>query len=607
MEENESFIEQNIPVLDFYSFILENAINNSDIKSEKVLTKERIKAYISSFLKTNQISSTVDCRTIESGQLNSLTDESLETLFTQCLDEGDFGNLKKSFVSDAISTLEILKQFVKGKQIEPISDKLEIAIVLRLFYEVYRRVVTLVRNSDNLKSYLSGLKALDSLQFPFTTDDFNVLSAQYHILISIEKGVERLNLYEYLDVEDIQKYYIHFPVSSQISKEIDKMTELSPALPELEEKIKKLKSNYHSFEVIAVFINPTFIQDILSMICPTDTFKEGIKKIIVDWQNEISHQKKLFEEFFSKKLEEIKAKKIDFSENILNIVNNIIPMIDEKKSEQEMIKQMSHVFIQSYQQTINNYRLETDLKMEQLKEIIEKKKEYCSTDKINYIKNQFNELNNTKIDFEKLFFENHFQKNPINYLFLIFLSYKQNNINFLQKILKSPYENELLRNYARDLLYQKLEDNRDKMNPDKADKTKSVYRDYFTLLTHEKENLKYKKEVLKYLIQIITQDKMAPYESFYSEMIDVFLGEIHKILDTNLFSKKINEKTLKPIEEDNLNLSIFFIKENLFSKMIDRLEEQGPSKEALKRKIDLRFRNEYNNIEEKYHKMENKL
>ncbi|MDH4129416.1 MAG: hypothetical protein OEV44_11705 [Spirochaetota bacterium] len=597
-------ISRSISAFDFFSYLLEGAARSriSDSDSDKLLTEERIQAYISAFLDSNDISLTEDCNNFDSERLEALTNESFDELFKKCFGDGTSEGFRTSFLEEAKNLIEALNEFDKGKKIESKSDKLEISILLRMFIETYRRVVMAIGNAETAKSYLSRIKMVNALNFPSNADDFNALSTQHRVLTTIEKSIERLKIPEYSSGNDIQKYCVQFPFLNNVSEDINKIADLALPYPETEIKVKELSNQYRTFDTVGVFTNIAFIKDLTNAICPNDRFKEGIKNILVDWQNEGNSKKKAYDEFLAKKLDDIRAKKLNHNEHVIGIIGHIIIMIEDNKKIDEIISVISKIFIRVYKNIANDYYIETDKKIKQLNEISENKKDFCSEEKIKKLKQQFIDLADSNLDLDKLFFENHFQINPINYLFLIYIGYKRNEINFLQKILKSHYENFILRNYTRDLIYKKMEDNKNVVNPDKADKTKSVFREYFLVLTNDKEKLTYKKDVLKYLINAITQNQPPPYETFFSDMTDIFLSVIHKILDISIFKKKSGDKQLTSIENDNYELSTYFIDENMFSIMLDRLEESGPLKEPIKRKIELRFKNEYKNIEEKYHK-----
>ncbi len=611
-EENVSRISRPIAVFDFFELVLEQAVTIvlSGKDSIKPLTEQRITTYLTQFLQTNNISLQEECRAVEN-MLDSLLDESFDQLANNVFDKDELFSIevfKNHFISEAKSILAQLKEFDTDKPIEHNKDNFKAYLMLRLFHEIYRTMVVMVNGADSLRLYLSKIRFLNALNIPTTIEEYSDLYNRHHVLVAVEKGIARLGLNEAVDLDDVSKYYVHFPITSHIYSEIKQLADTGLPLSGIEKEIKKILGKYRSFEVIEIFTHTAYIMDLISLISKNDFYRNGFKEILQEWQKLISVKKKMLNEFIAETLAELKAKNMGMSESIFNITTFMVSMIADNMDEKEISASIGRIFVSMYDNLVKDYHIETNEKMRQLREVLETKDQYCSIEKIQDIKKQYSELANKKIDIQKLFSENFFQISPINYIFLVYLAFKKNDIAFFQNLLiKSPNENRLLRNYAKDMIYKRIEINSTTTNPDKEEKVKSIYRDYFSVISNDKEKLDYRKETLLTLIYLVSQTQPSPYKTFYSEMTDVLLSELSKVLNVNLFHKRSSGKNLKSNEEDNIRLASYIIEENIYKFLMQMLEKGGAAKEPIKRKIELRFSNEYKNIVDKYHRMEMKL
>ncbi len=599
-----------IIIFDFFAITYESVVKKSSQNSDqyKLLTEERIKTYVVDFLKSNHIPLAEDCRTLSKEEIDSLTEDSFKDLYYKTFGEGDSSDFKQALIDELNKLLDIINNYDNNKQInEDGFESLIKRIVLRLLYDIYRKIAEVIDNYDLTKSYIYGIKMLNTLRVPANFEEYSGLYQQFHILGLIEKSIEKINIPEFIPKMDINKYLIKFPSIYDLNQEIQEVISQSFPIPEAEKKLLEIKSKYFVYDIAAAFANPMHISEIVNLICPSETYKENFKTLITEYQKDISTKKRIFEDFFEEKIEDLRAKKLNFGENILPILSFIINSLDEKKKDEDVIKQIGLVFSIMYKKVVQDYRIETESKMDQLEELKKYKENFCNPTLYNEFKKQYHELSTQKIDYNKVFFENHYEKKPLNYLFIIYLAYKLDDLNFIQKVLKSYFENRLLRNYARDLIYRKLEDYKNTTSIKNIDKLKNIYREYFTAISNDKERVEYKKEVLKYLVNVITQKKQPPYDQFYSEMADVFLAEINKILDVTLINRKATGKVLKSNEEKNLQVILYLINENLYNKLVGKLDENDTAKEQISRKIDLRFTNEYKRLEERYSKYSKKL
>ncbi len=598
-----------ILVYDIFAIILEgNILARLDKRrQDEGLSSDFIKPYVRSLLKDNNLSGTDDARALKSEQIDSMQFDGIQEIFTDLLSENDAESFTGGFKSEIHSLLKLIHKFDEGKYLEKTSEKKEIALILRLCYEVYRRVMEEAESKGDPKSYLLGLKVADSLNIPTNTLEYQNIAQNHHVFISIEKALERLSLPQIIDPSEMLKYYIYFPNFQELKIDIKNLVNMGLSIPETESRINEFYGQYYSFDVMETFTAPVYSRDLLWVLCPNDLYRPSIKKILDFLQTEIDIRKKAFKKFIDQEIKELKIKALGFGENVLGVIGLLIIMLDENKDGQFIVGQVTHVFVKIYQKIVNNVHLDVDDKMNQLKELVEKKKEYCSSSMINTLKGEYQDLVNEKIDLHKLFFENHFQRKPVKYLFLIYIAYKHNDTTFLQEVMQGVDENRVLRNYSRDLLFRKLSELDAIASIEKIKSIKAAYRNYFNLITSDKESSEYQKEVLLYLLKMMTETQTSPYKHFFTDMSDVFLGEIHKLLDIEVFNRKTLGKIQRSGDEAKIKLSAFFIEGNYYKKLKENLEHQGPDKEEIKRKIELRFDNDYKTIEERFYKLRRKL
>ncbi len=599
------------PILlyDFFAVILENNIlaRLGKRRQEEGLAIEILKPYVRSLLKGNNLNATDDARILKPEQIESIQFDCIEEIFTDIVDEKDRQSFTEGFITEAYNLSGLIHRFDEGKHLETASEKKEIALILRLCYEIYRRVMEEAESKGDPKSYLLGLKIVSNLNFPTNTLEYQSIAQNHHVLISIEKALERLSLPQIINPAEMFKYYIYFPNFEDLKIDIKNLVNMGLPIPETESRIADFYGEYYSFDVMETFTAQVYSRDLLWVLCPNDLYRPTIKKILDFLQTDIGSRKKAFKKFIDQQIKELKIKVLDFGESVLGVIGFFIVMLDENKDSQFIVGQLSKVFVKIYQKIVDNFHLDVDEKMDQLKELVDRKKEYCSSNMINTLKGEYEALVNKKIDYHKLFFENHYQRKPVKYLFLIYRAYKSDDITFLQDVMRSEGENRLLRNYSRDLLYKKLGELDNITSVEKIKNIKAAYRAYFKLMTDEQESFDYQKEILVYLITMITETQIQPYEHFFNDLSDVFLAEIHKILDLDVLHRKAGGKHLRLGDEGKIELSSFFIEGEYYKKLKEDLGRQGPSKEEIKRKIELRFDNEYKTIEDRFYKLRGKL
>ncbi|GMT49762.1 MAG: hypothetical protein IEMM0008_1301 [bacterium] len=598
-----------ILVYDFFAVILENNIlaRLGKRRQEEGLTSEILKPYVRSLLKGNNLNATEDARNLKPEQIEAIQFDCIEEIFTDLVNEKDRQPFTEGFISEAYNLSGLIHRFDEGKHLEAASEKKEIALILRLCYEIYRRVMEEAESKGDPKRYLLGLKIVSGLNIPTNTLEYQNMAQSHHVLISIEKALERLPLPQIINPAEMFKYYIYFPNFEELKKDIKSLVNMGLPVPETESRIADFYGQYYSFDVVETFTAPVYSRDILWLLCPNDLYRPTIKRILDFLHADIGSRKKAFKKFIDQQIKELKIKVLDFGENVLGVIGFFIVMLDENKDGQFIVGHMSKVFVKTYQNIVNNLHLDIDEKMDQLKELVDRKKEYCSSNMVNTLKEEYQDLVSQKIDHHKLFFENHYQKKPVKYLFLIYRAYKTNNITFMQEVIHAEDENRLLRNYSRDLLFKKLGELDNITSMEKIRSIKATYRGYFKLMTSEKESFDYQREILLYLLKTMTETQTFPYEHFLMDMSDVFLAEIRKVLDLDVFNKKVGGKHLRRGDEAKIALSSFFIEGEYYNKLKEDLERQGPSKEEIKRKIELRFGNEYKTIEDKFYKLRKKL
>ncbi len=599
-----------IPIYEFTKIILENVSNKLLIN--KIIKKEysdnKLNIRITEFLLYNKLPIDKDVREININ-LDSLNNDYLNKFYNDSFEEKDnvdIEDFKTSFILEFRLLLSNINDFEKTSGYELGIKKLEIAIMLRLFDELQRQVFQIIITSSNLKTYLNSLKLARALRIPKSLEDYYNLAKQYHIINSIEKAIERINL-RYIDENKITKFYVYPPNHNDILSNLKLITNMDIPCTKMEENLRDLAKSYCSFEVIKVFTNNIYMFDLLNAVCKNDLYKDGLKSLLIEWQESMSQKQKLFNEFIKEMIEKLWYKRLDINEHTVGIIGFIIFMIDEGKDPKEIDQQVNNILVKIYEDIAKNKSIENKLKVRKLKEISTIRESYGNIKAVIEFQQIYKELISSKVDVDRHFFENYYQKKPIKYMFLIFFAYKLNDISFFKKLLLKSYnENRVLRNYARDLLYKKIEDNKRHFNANRAELTKSIFRDYFSIISNDKESISYRKEVLQYLINIIIRPSIPPYEAFYSDLTDVFLFEVKKFLDTNLFNKVITGKQLKPFDERKLEISKYFMADQLLPKMLKELTKQR-NKDIYLRKIKLRFGNEYKAIEDKYYKMENKV
>ncbi len=598
-----------ILVYDIFAIILENSIlaRLDKRRQDEGLSSDFIKPYVRSLLKDNDLSGTDDVRVLKSEQIDSMHFDAIQEIFTDLLEESDFEPFTGGFKSEIHSLLNLIHKFDEGKHLETTSEKKEIALILRLCYEIYRRVMEEAESKGDPKSYLMGLKVADSLNIPTNTLEYQNAAQNHHVLISIERALERLLLPQIIDPSEMLKYYIYFPNFQDLKIDIKNLVNMGLSIPETESRIAEFYGQYYSFDVMEIFTAPVFSRDLLWALCPNDLYRPSIKKILDFLHGEIDVRKKAFKKFIDQEIKELKIKVLGFGENVLGVIGLLIIMLDENKDGQFIVGQVTNVFVKIYQKIVNNVHLDVDEKMEQLKELVDKKKEYCSSNMINTLKGEYQDLAKEKMDLHKLFFENHYQRKPVKYLFLIYIAYKNNDTAFLLEVMQGEGENRVLRNYSRDLLFKKLSELDTITSIEKIASIKGAYRNYFKLMTSDKESFDYQKEILLYLLKMMTETQVSPYKHFFTDMSDVFLREIHKVLDIEVFNRKVGGKLQRSGDEAKIKLSAFFIEGNYYKKLKENLERQGPAKEEIKRKIELRFDNDYKTIEERFYKLRRKL
>lgn len=601
---------RSIVMRDFIAFVLDGIlqVRKATDMDEHLFSPERIDNYAMILLKKNKIQSTMDIRGYTTEQYREkISDESIKEIYLIVFESEDYEDFRDSFFSELNNTFGLIDQFAGGKEVEASLKNQGIAIMLRLIFEFYRRVMEIIDNKEDTKSYIFGLKVANSLNVPVTYEEYEENSKKYHIFFTIQKQIEHLNIPENLQDSETMMYCIYFPMYQKIEKEVELFLDMGFTGNELEDRIRGLKDKYLSFEIVNYFTNLSNQLELVRALCPNDIYRENIKIVLSNWAEEIEPKRKAFHEFIEEKIEELKKKKLKFGDNVLSVILSMFSMIDDRKGDDEVSDKIGKVFVRIYQNILNNYHLEVDDKMTKLDEISKIKKEICSIAKVSEIKNTFRSLSEKTVNIEKLFLENYFQKKPINYLLILFIAYKKSNYDFLKKVVTDKTENRLLRNFSRDLMYKRLQEGSVKNNPESFKRSKDIFREFFDLIHSDSELLEYKKEMLNYLIKLVSQNSKAPYENFYNEITDIFISTSNRIMDPALFTKKLNGKILKANEKDNLELCAYYIQNELYNKMITQLEKAGQAKEAIKRKIDLRFGNDYKAVESKFYRMEKKL
>ncbi|MDH5681207.1 MAG: hypothetical protein OEZ36_06455, partial [Spirochaetota bacterium] len=396
-----------IPIYELFAFVFESVVKARlrGADGEKVMTEERVKAYTTTFINANQLSVASDCRSLSEESINGLSEESFQELFSKSLGDGDFEDFKNAFRSETQRIVNLVQLSDQEREVSFESEKTSVRIILRIFNELYRRVTVILDNSDTVKSYIYGLKMIHGLGIPASEGEYKELMPENQVLVSIQRGIERLNLPPLLNDNEILKYYVMLPNINQVTDEVNEVVDQGQPVPETEKMIKSIKSQYRASDTLSVFLNTAYIQDILNLLSKNDLHRAGLKNLLLEWQSEISPRKNDFDDLISFKIDELKAKKMGMGESMMRVYTFLITQIDSGIPDEDIVKQNAQFFAVMYNGVLKDHHLPVDDKMNQLNEIVSNKQKFNSAGSLADLKIMLENLKQPKLDLDKLFFE----------------------------------------------------------------------------------------------------------------------------------------------------------------------------------------------------------
>ncbi len=286
------------------------------------------------------------------------------------------------------------------------------------------------------------------------------------------------------------------------------------------------------------------VQKIENISIITRMFSEGapidisiiVKEALVNWRNEISDIIKQAKEEKRIIKEDSKKKKLNSSDEEIDILyNEVTPRFLQKKNLKAIL--------------------------------VEVKDKFSSPQSLKSFARLMKELNSVEMDFLDVIFsdngdkyyknfdQNEFEGKAYVYFAVLYKAFIENQVDFLIDIIKNTVENYFLRIAARKLLFIKILQNSKIKNPVGENKIFNGYLNSFErIILNEEEPINIRRENLLFLSKQILTGYPDLSDVFNTQLNDIFIKIYSEILDVNLFNKFAGLKKIS--EKENCQLEL---------------------------------------------------